>query len=64
MDTLDGKVKWLKKNDDAIKEWVKKNFVLKGIHNDIKSFKVKLRGIKYQNKSIKRNNFIKFLILF
>ena len=45
MDTLDGKVKWLKKNDDAIKEWVKKNFVLKGIHNDIKSFKVKLSGI-------------------
>ena len=46
MDTLDGKVKWLKKNDDAIKEWVKKNFVLKGIHNDIKSFKVKLNRSK------------------
>ena len=50
MDTLDGKVKWLKNNDDAIKEWAKKTFALKGIHNDIKSPKVKLRGVKYQNK--------------
>ena len=33
MDTLDGKVKWLKNNDDAIKEWAKKTFALKGIHN-------------------------------
>jgi len=30
MDTLDGKVKWLKNNDDAIKEWAKKTFALKG----------------------------------
>ena len=59
MDTLNGKVEWLKKNDGKIKEWVKKNFVPKGVHNA-----QRFLGNPFQLQSIKESNLIKFIILF
>ena len=63
LNSLDGKVKGLEKNVQNIGPYINNNFVRKGIHNDVKSFIVKLRRINIiiidQRKKI-----IKFLIYF
>ena len=60
MNSLDGKVKGLEKNVQNIGPYINNNFVRKGIHNDVKSFIVKLK-IYHNNRSKKKHHSISYL---